>query len=54
MVAEGVGTAKAVYLLSRKLKLKMPISEEVYKIIYKKKKVKAALESLMARGFKAE
>ena len=54
MVAEGVGTAKALYRLSRKLKVKMPISEEVYKIIYQRKKVKAALESLMARGFKAE
>lgn len=54
MVAEGVGTAKALYRLCRKLKIKMPISQEVYKIIYQKKKVKAALESLMARGFKAE
>ncbi len=54
MVAEGVGTAKALYRLSRKLKVKMPISEEVYRIIYQRKKVKAALESLRARGFKAE
>ena len=54
MVAEGVGTAKAVYRLSKKLKIKMPISEEVYNIIYKRKKVKAALESLMARSFKSE
>lgn len=54
MVAEGVGTAKALYRLSRTLKIKMPISEEVYKIIYQRKKVKEALESLMSRGFKAE
>lgn len=54
MVAEGVTTAKAVYRLSKKLKIKMPISEEVYNIIYKEKKVEAALDSLMARGFKSE
>jgi|CXWL01.1.fsa_nt_gi glycerol-3-phosphate dehydrogenase (NAD(P)+) len=54
MVAEGVTTAKAVYHLSRKLKIQMPISQEVYNIIYKKKNVKAALESLMMRGFKPE
>lgn len=54
MVAEGVTTAKAVYRLSKKLKIKMPISEEVYNIIYKEKRVEAALESLMARGFKPE
>lgn len=54
MVAEGVATAKAVYRLSKKLKIKMPITEEVYNIIYKGKKVKAALNSLTARGFKPE
>lgn len=54
MVAEGVSTSKAIYLLSRKLKVQMPISHEVYNIIYKKKKVKAALGALMQRGFKAE
>lgn len=54
MVAEGVATAKAVYRLRKKLKIQMPISEAVYNIIYKRKKVKAALGSLMTRSFKSE
>jgi glycerol-3-phosphate dehydrogenase (NAD(P)+) len=54
MVAEGVATSKAVYLLSKKLKVQMPITHEVYNIIYNKKKVKAALGALMQRDFKAE
>ncbi|MBL8014520.1 MAG: NAD(P)-dependent glycerol-3-phosphate dehydrogenase [Candidatus Omnitrophica bacterium] len=54
MVAEGVSTSKAVYGLSRKLKVQMPICCEVYNVIYRQKKVTAALESLMKRSFKAE
>jgi glycerol-3-phosphate dehydrogenase (NAD(P)+) len=54
MVAEGVTTAKAVYRLAKKLKIKMPISEEVYNIIYKGKRVEAAVEFLMARGVTSE
>lgn len=54
MVAEGVSTAKAVYQLSGKLKVNMPIAQETYNIIYKGKKVKAALESLMSRALKPE
>ncbi len=54
MVAEGVSTAKAVYQLSKKLKVNMPITQETYNIIYKGKKVKAALESLMSRALKPE
>jgi glycerol-3-phosphate dehydrogenase (NAD(P)+) len=54
MVAEGVATAKAVCQLSRKLKVSMPITEEVYNIIYKRKAVKTALKSLMSRALKPE
>lgn len=54
MVAEGVATAKAVYHLSKKRQVQMPISQEVYNIIYKGKKAKSALESLMTRSFKPE
>ncbi len=53
-VAEGVATAKAVYQLSKKYKVSMPITAEVYNIIYKGKSVKTALASLMSRALKPE
>jgi len=53
-VAEGVPTAKAVYRLSQKLKVSMPITTEVYNIIYKRKNPQKALLDLMARQPKAE
>ncbi|MDO8581187.1 MAG: NAD(P)H-dependent glycerol-3-phosphate dehydrogenase [Candidatus Omnitrophota bacterium] len=54
MVAEGVATVKAVVQLSRKYRIPMPISTEVYNIIYKKKKAKQALADLMTRQTKPE
>ena len=36
-IAEGVGTAKSAYLLGRKYNVPMPISAEVYKVLYKNK-----------------
>ena len=54
MVAEGVVTSKAVYNLSRKLKISMPITEQVYKIIFKGKNVSKAMQELMTRQPKSE
>jgi glycerol-3-phosphate dehydrogenase (NAD(P)+) len=54
MVAEGVTTAKAVYRLSQKLKIPMPITTEIYKIIYKNKSPQKAVADLMTRKIKAE
>ncbi|MCK5581306.1 MAG: NAD(P)-dependent glycerol-3-phosphate dehydrogenase [Candidatus Omnitrophica bacterium] len=54
MVAEGVETVKAVYKLSKRHNISMPISNEVYNIIYKGKKPQKAVEDLMARKIKAE
>lgn len=54
MVAEGVETVKPVHKLSQKLKIPMPISNEVYKIIYEGKKPSNALTDLMTRKMKAE
>lgn len=53
-IAEGFYTAKAVYNLSKKLAIQMPISHQVYMIIYKKKDPKKALTDLMSRKPKAE
>lgn len=54
MVAEGVDTVKAVYKLSHKLKVSMPITTEVFKIIYHNKKPRQAVKDLMGREMKAE
>lgn len=54
MVAEGVETAKSVYKLSRKLDIEMPITHEVYDILYKEKSPKKAVISLMTRELKSE
>ncbi len=54
MVAEGVRTSCSVYELSKKYEIDMPISKEVYNIIYHKKDPKAALRELMERKLKFE
>lgn len=54
MVAEGVETAKAAYRLSVKHKIPMPITQEVYNILFKNKSAQSAVEDLMARKTKAE
>jgi glycerol-3-phosphate dehydrogenase (NAD(P)+) len=54
MVAEGVPTVKAVYRLSRKLGVSMPITTEVYRIIYQKKDPRQAVKNLMTRKLKSE
>jgi glycerol-3-phosphate dehydrogenase (NAD(P)+) len=54
MVAEGVITAKSVYNLSRKLDVEMPISHQVYNILYENISPKIALAKLMSRELKQE
>lgn len=54
MVAEGVKTSLSVYNLSVKLGVEMPISHQVYEVIYKDKPTPKAVEDLMARDLKPE
>ena len=54
MVAEGVKTAKSVYNLSRKLGVEMPISHEVYHVLYDDIPPKEAVSRLMTRDLKHE
>jgi len=54
MVVEGIPTTEAVIKLSKKLKIEMPITNEVYKIIFKNKNPKHAILSLMSRSSKPE
>jgi len=48
-VAEGVKTAQSAYDLSRKLGVDMPITREVYSVLYEDKPVEQAVRDLMSR-----
>lgn len=54
MVAEGVRTTRSAYDLSKKLDVTMPITEEVYRILFEDKDPKKAVYDLMTRDPKAE
>lgn len=54
MVAEGVPTAKSAYSLSRKYKVAMPITKEVYAVLYQNKSPLKAVKDLMTRAKKEE
>jgi len=54
MVVEGVATTKSAYKLCRKYKVEMPIVEQIYKVIYERKKPRAAVRELMTRAKKSE
>jgi glycerol-3-phosphate dehydrogenase (NAD(P)+) len=54
MVAEGVETTKAIKQLSDNLAIEMPISTEVYKILFENKNPIEALKGLMKRSLKIE
>lgn len=54
MVTEGVETCKAVKRLSEKLGIEMPITNQVYEILFNGKAPKKALKELMIRSLKNE
>ena len=54
MVAEGVRTTDAVHRLAQKLNVPMPITEQVYNVIYEHKDPRAAILELMSRELKEE
>lgn len=54
MVAEGINTTRAVYDISRKLDIEVPITECVYEIIYKDLSPFESVNKLMKRKFKSE
>ena len=54
MVAEGVPTTKSAYALSRKYKVDMPITQEVYRVLYQNKSPLQAVKDLMTRERKEE
>jgi len=54
MVAEGVRTSRSVYTLARKLDVEMPITEQVYLLLYENKHPKQVVADLLAREVKPE
>ena len=54
MVAEGVYATKAIYMLSEKLGISMPIIDEVYHVIYENKSPLQSFKDLMNREMKME
>ena len=54
MVAEGVETVKSAYNLSKKLGIDMPITKEVYAVLYQGKSPKKVGVDLMKRPLKVE
>lgn len=54
MVVEGVATARSAFELSKKYKVDMPITAEIYKVLYENKSPKTAVQDLMTRSPKSE
>jgi glycerol-3-phosphate dehydrogenase (NAD(P)+) len=54
MVAEGIHTTVAARRISRALGVEMPISEQIYQVLYRGKPPRKAVEELMTRALKAE
>lgn len=54
MVAEGVPTTLSARKLARSLDVEMPISEQIYQILYKGKDLNKAVSELMTRALKEE
>jgi glycerol-3-phosphate dehydrogenase (NAD(P)+) len=54
MVVEGVKTTQAAYQLSRQFEVTMPITDELYSVLFDEKTPKEAVEALMGRGKKHE
>jgi glycerol-3-phosphate dehydrogenase (NAD(P)+) len=50
MAVEGVRTTKAAYQLANNVGVEMPLTEQIYHVLFSDKDPKAALDELMARG----
>lgn len=50
MVVEGIQTTKAAYALSKKYNVAMPLTEELYKVLFEHKNPALGVKDLMSRG----
>jgi glycerol-3-phosphate dehydrogenase (NAD(P)+) len=53
-VAEGIRNTRSVFLLSRRLDVEMPIVEQMFHVLYERKKASEAVRDLLLRSLKAE
>ena len=54
MVAEGVPTTRAAVRLAEKYNVEMPITRQVYEVLFDSKSPAKALSDLMSRELKSE
>ncbi len=54
MVAEGITTTQSVFQLAQREKVEMPICEQIYHVLYRKKDPRKVLQYLMSRKLKSE
>jgi len=54
MVAEGINTAKSVHQLIEKTGVEMPISEQIFQVLFEEKDPLLAVEELMGRAPRKE
>ncbi len=54
MVAEGMKTSHAALELARQLKVEVPITQQVYKVLFEGRNAKEAVKSLLSRTAKPE
>lgn len=54
MVVEGVATCRSAYELSKRYKVEMPITNEIYNVLYEDKDPRKAVKDLMTRSPKTE
>ena len=53
-VVEGVGAAKAVWTVAQREQVDMPITEQIYRVLYEDVPVRQAVQNLMGRKVKSE
>ena len=53
-ISEGVINSKTIFNLSKKKRIEMPVCGSVYKILYKKNKIKNTIEKILSRDIKKE
>ena len=53
-VAEGVLTVRSIARMAKKLEVEMPITEEVYRVLYRHKDPRKGVVDLMTRRYKSE
>ena len=53
-ISEGIINSKTIFNLSKKKGIEMPVCGSVYKILYKKNKIKNTIEKILSRNIKKE